>query len=330
MLHYNKGWAGGFQNRVKYWEVWNEPDLGHVFWRGTPEQYYALYAAAAKAVKSADPQAWIGGPTLTNDILPSPYREGFLDFAQAHRLPLDFFSWHYYSIGSNDPQDFVRIAQIMRKQLDAHGYTGTQSVLDEWNYGLFDAAKATPAHLAAFVASSLIYMQDAPIDLETIYRADHSFGADGKTPDKTGEAMIALGRMDKTQARLPVTGADTKGLAVEAGRSPDGRLVQVLVSNYQIPQAFIGPRKGPDELRAGFLELSLLPRRTVTYSANRGYALAVKGMRGNGTYVVERYRISDTHEFSLLDRGVQHGPVIHLDGDLPPPGIDLITIRPAG
>ncbi len=113
VLHYNKGWAGGFKDSVRYWEVWNEPDLGLIWWRGTPEQYYRLYGAAAKAVKAADPKALVGGPTIALVNQSQPYREGFLAYARDHRLPLDFFSWHYYS-DANDPQDFPAIGREMR------------------------------------------------------------------------------------------------------------------------------------------------------------------------------------------------------------------------
>jgi xylan 1,4-beta-xylosidase len=328
VLHYNKGWANGFHDRVKYWEVWNEPDLDHIFWRGTPEQYYGVYAAASKAIKAADPRAWVGGPTIAVVNAPSPYREGFLDFVRAHKLPLDFFTWHYYSVDSNDPQDFVRISRSMRRLLDERGFTHTLSLLDEWNYGLGDTRTASPAHLAAFVASSVIYMQDAPIDQEALYRADRSFGADGNTPDKVGQALVALGRMSPTDARLRVAGADLNGLAVEAGRSRDGGLVQVLISNYQIPDVDIGPRKGPDVMHVpNLFDLTLLPRRTVSYGHNRGYALTIKGLPAHGRYVVERYRLSQTQDFALLDSTRGRGPVIHVGGDLPPPAVELIVVR---
>jgi hypothetical protein len=329
VLHFNKGWDNGFHERVKYWELWNEPDLGHIFWRGTPQQYYALYAVTARAVKAADPKARLGGPTIAFVNEPSPYREGFLDYAQAHRLPLDFFSWHYYSVDSNDPQDFVQISRVMRRLLDQHGYRRTKSVLDEWNYGLGDAGKASSAHLAAFVASSIIYMQDAPIDQEALYRADHLFGADGKTPDKVAQALIALGKMSSTGERLRVTGGDLNGLAVEAGRSPGGREIRVLISNYQIPDAFLGPRKGPDVMHVpNLFDLALLPRRSgVTYGHNRGYTLRVAGLAPARDYIVERYRLSETQDFSLLDSARQKGPIARLVGDLPPPGIDLIVVR---
>jgi len=32
VLHYNRGWAKGFHYRIRFWEIWNEPDLGKVFW----------------------------------------------------------------------------------------------------------------------------------------------------------------------------------------------------------------------------------------------------------------------------------------------------------
>ena len=44
VLHYNGGWANGYHYGIRYWEVWNEPDLGKVFWAGTAEQYFALYS----------------------------------------------------------------------------------------------------------------------------------------------------------------------------------------------------------------------------------------------------------------------------------------------
>ena len=46
-----------------YWEVWNEPDI--FFWQGTTEEYLKLYDYAAQAVKTALPNAPLGGPTST-------------------------------------------------------------------------------------------------------------------------------------------------------------------------------------------------------------------------------------------------------------------------
>jgi len=327
VLHYNKGWDQGFTNSVRYWEVWNEPDLGKIWWRGTHEDYDRLYGAAAKAVKSADPKAWVGGPTIALVNQVQPYREGFLAYARDHRLPLDFFSWHYYS-DANDPQDFPRIGREMRGLLDRYGFRKTASFLDEWNANEMVGIAAHDAREAAFVASSIIYMQDAPIDRELLYRADGAFGADGKTPSKLGQALVALGRMSGTPVRLTTRGGDLSGLAIEAGRSRDGKTVQVLISNYEIPEADRGPRPGPDVMRVpGLFDLALPPRRSVSYADNRGYDLTIKGLGGKGRYVVERYRMSASDDFELVDSRKASGPVVHIDGALPAPAIELVVVR---
>jgi xylan 1,4-beta-xylosidase len=327
VLHYNKGWADGFSNRVKYWEVWNEPDLGHIWWRGTPQEYYEFYAAAAKAVKSADAAALVGGPTIALVNETTPYREGFLAYVRDHQLPLDFFSWHWYSTDADDPYDFVRIANNMRTLLDSYGFTKTLSVLDEWNSGM-RGQPASSAQRAGFVASALVYMQDAPIDLEMFYRADGQFGKDGKSPTKTGQVLIAFGRMADTPNKLRASGGDTVGFAVEAGRSADGRTVQVLISNYEIPSDWRKPRSGPDLMHEDDLfDLKLLPRREVSYANNRGYRLRVTGLLPHAEYEVERYRLTDNQDFALLDRTRQRGSEVSLSAELPPPSVELIVLR---
>lgn len=330
VLHYNKGWAGGFHYAIRRWEVWNEPDLGQIFWRGTPEQYYALYATAAKAVKSADPQALVGGPTIAVINEPTPYREGFLAYVRDHHLPLDFFSWHWYSTDADDPYDFVRLGRQMRTLLDSYGFKHTTSVLDEWNYDIHSTPKA-PTHHAAFVVSAIVYMQDAPIDEEELYRADRDFGPAGSTPSKLGQGLIALGRMADTPIRLSTRGADTNGLAVQAGRSADGRLIQVLISNYEITPDHRAPRTGDNIMHEhGLFDLKLLARRAVSYGPNQGYDLKIAGLNPKARYVRERYRITADQDFSLVGRDTVSGGVLKLQADLPPPGIELVVLKRLG
>jgi hypothetical protein len=127
--HYNFGWANGFHYGIRYWEVWNEPDMS-LFWQGQPEQYFELYAKVAKAVKAADPAALVGGPvqSLPNDD--HPYGNDFLAYVRDHKLPLDFYSWHWYAF-ANDPYDFVRLGRKLRDRLDHYGFQRTISIIDE-------------------------------------------------------------------------------------------------------------------------------------------------------------------------------------------------------
>jgi len=325
--HYNGGWARGFHYGIRYWEVWNEPDLGRLFWGGTPSQFYSLYALLARAIKRADPQALVGAPALAAPHDTSPYREGFLRYVRAHGVPLDFFSWHWYATDSQDPLDFVRIAREVRARLDAYGFTSTLSVLDEWNYGL-DYPLPADLQRAAFIASAVIYMQDAPLDLAALYRADNLFSEDGATPDKSGWALTALGRMRDTPVRLAASGGDLDGLAVLAGRSQDGRRLQVLIANYEIPGRYRGTRSGRDVISVpGAFEVALLPRRSPRYAANAGYELEIEHLPPAGGYRVERYRIAAHENLTLVEERRGRGERLTMRASLPPPGIDLIVVK---
>ncbi len=77
-----------------YWEVWNEPDIS--YWHGTPEEYDRLYEATVKGVRKALPTARVGGPATTGPrgAKAAEYLRQFLAYCEAHKLPLDFISYH--------------------------------------------------------------------------------------------------------------------------------------------------------------------------------------------------------------------------------------------
>ena len=178
--HYNHGWADGFEWGIRYWEIWNEPDIGDKMWSGTFEQYLELYQATAPVLKALDPDLKVGGYAAAN---PRSERVGqFLSYCRQHRLPLDFFSWHTYT---DDPERLVQNAGRVREQLDAHGYSEAESHLNEWNYvgfdwgqiwqpgneamrrDAFEAQKNQPG--ASFCAAALIALQEASVDVACYY-----------------------------------------------------------------------------------------------------------------------------------------------------------------
>lgn len=321
VLHYNKGWNNGFRYGIKYWEVLNEPDG-----RFTPTKYYKLYGELARAVKAADPTALIGGPALMFAYNGPTYREDLLEYLRKNNLPLDFWSFHDYCIDSADPYYFVRLSKDMRKLLDTHGFVKTQLSLDEWNLLGINPELLTMAGRAAFTTSAIIYMQDSPLDTQTFYMGPNLFGEDGKTPNKVGQALIALGQMKRTSVRLAVEGADTQGLAVQAGRSTDGTEINVLISNYEVPASLRSARKGGDKL-AGYI--TVLPRRELHYERNGGFDLKVTSLKPDQLYRVERYRINDVWDYRLLTTVTLKGREVAVSGVLPPPGIELIVVKPA-
>jgi len=51
--------AQRYAGKVDHWQIWNEPNGG--YWRGSPEQYARLLAAAGKAIHEANPKAKVLG-----------------------------------------------------------------------------------------------------------------------------------------------------------------------------------------------------------------------------------------------------------------------------
>jgi hypothetical protein len=339
-MHYNQGWANGFRYGIRYWEFWNEPEI---FWSGTPAQFYSLYEKTARALKSVDPSLKVGGDAKAFPYDGGAYLEGFVEYCTAHKLPLDFYSWHTYADGSADPYDAVRLARIIRGVLDTHGFPKAESILSEWNLSadFTDAEKATlqGADNAAYIGAVLSYFQDAPIDHAQFYRGDAAwmglFGTEGQS-FKTAYAFQAMGQMLDTPQRLKVEGADTFGFAAIAGRSADGNTIQIFISNYAIPAGYTPhPLQMPAELqKAGpplpdFSKVKFLPRRTdIVYRDNAGYHLRISNLPwGDGAFGVKRYQISKERDLGLVEEKSGFGSSVDLASELAPDGVELIVVR---
>ena len=104
--------------------MWNEPDI--FFWQGTTEEYLKLYDYAAQAVKTALPNAPLGGPTSTapKNEKSAVFLREFLqhcstgtNYATGKKgSPLDYISFHTKGAPDID-QGYVRMgmqAQLTR------------------------------------------------------------------------------------------------------------------------------------------------------------------------------------------------------------------------
>ena len=105
-------------------EVWNEPNLVPHFWTGTKTQYFELFEATARAIKSIHPSLLVGGPS-TSVFVPDARYDGetedreaqfatvaaqdvdaldwrpvwieeFLAWCAERNLPVDFVTTHVY------------------------------------------------------------------------------------------------------------------------------------------------------------------------------------------------------------------------------------------
>jgi hypothetical protein len=200
------------------------------------------------------------------------------------------------------------------------------SFLDEWNADLFDRDMSA-AGRASFVASALIDMARAPIDLQVYYRADRHFRGAGNGPDAVAQVFRAYGALRQSPLLLRCSGGDEVGLGLLAGRSKDGRTIRVLVSNYQVPARFFGPRPGGDRMHIpNVMDVQLPARRVIRYANNGGYMLSIH-VPAHTSWRVRRERIDEASGYRSVDDAVHAGPQIHLSAALPPPGVEFITLQ---
>jgi xylan 1,4-beta-xylosidase len=304
--HHNEGWAHGQRAGIQYWEIWNEPD-GHSFWSGTPEQFYKLYVQTAKVIKQAFPALKVGGPALAGNL---EFLEGFLRYCREHKAPLDFVSWHIYA---RDSHDVARRAQRVHELVVQYGYGAAESMLDEWNYGpadwkklfvdpgasrtYFDATQN--AFGAAFDATVLADLQDAPVNIATFYSGTTlmwgMFTPSG-APQKPYYAFLAFRRLLDCGNRVAVEPAHDPGISVVAGISDDGNTLRILMSN--------------------------------TARETRRVSLSLKGLSWREASY-ERRTIDTSRDLDITRTTTIHGLPTVFAEEMQGPSVNLITIKAA-
>ena len=259
--HYNEGWGNGFEHGISYWEIWNEPDNKPAMWTGTDEQFKQLYGDTAKQIKSRWPDLKVGGPGLANagrikkgKFVPSKYALGFLNYCQTNQVPLDFFSWHRYT---KDPSEYALLVRGVREMLDDHGFSKTESQLNEWNYlprgdwtSLTKRGQGLPRQQwlgemggpagAAFDAWVLMALQGEPVDMANFFTSDTQMlglFTDSGVPKKNFHAFKAFRALLDTPQRVKTPPCEKGQVAVCAGLDADHGQASVLLSNFDAEDA---------------------------------------------------------------------------------------------
>ena len=257
--HYNHGWANGFHYNIRYWEIWNEPDIKPSCWTGTDEQFLDLYNTAAKKIKEEFPDVKIGGPALASpvdikngDIVASELADEFLTSCRRNSVPLDFFSWHKYG---NNPWESARQATHVLTILDRNGFTDTESHMNEWNLipdnnwsALMTEQGTVRAQAysdqsgikgAAFIASVLMLLQDEPLDMANFYTTTAGlFGifSEYGEPHKAYYALKAFTELLETPVRIETNYDWQDGIVFCCGTNDEHSGLTVLASNFRNDQ----------------------------------------------------------------------------------------------
>ena len=237
--HYNEGWADGYHLNMRYWEIWNEPDLdpddskNKRTWGGTKAQFFDLYEITAKHLKSCFPDLKIGGPALCGN---ERWAEDFLAEMQARSVPMDFFSWHIYT---TDPRQLGAKAERIRAMMDKYGYGSAESILNEWNYVrgwtedyVYSLEAIHGAKGAAFLMAGISVAQASSVDMLMYYDTRPSvfngvFDFYTYRPLKGYYPMKWYGMFYDLAYQVPACN-DIPGLYSLCGCGADGKLTAVI------------------------------------------------------------------------------------------------------
>lgn len=169
--------AEHFHGRGVVWEIWNEPNIS--FWKPRPDvaQYCAMALATARAVRAADPQACIVGPTTSGfdwKFLEAVFKSGLLDY-------LDGVSVHPYR--QKPPEtaasDFARLRELIA-QYAPPGKT-IPIVSGEWGYST-SWKSVSPETQANYIARQQLsnLLNGVPLSIWYDWKNDGRDPADGE------------------------------------------------------------------------------------------------------------------------------------------------------
>lgn len=114
---------------VRYWEVWNEPNLWG-FWQGSYAEYLRLYDVTAEAALKADPNIRIGGPSVAS-YQPNHIDEFMQNEARrGEQGRVDFISWHSYG---KAPEELAAEIRAIRQIAAKYPQFNPELIITEFN-----------------------------------------------------------------------------------------------------------------------------------------------------------------------------------------------------
>ncbi|HJS23460.1 MAG TPA: hypothetical protein VJ751_03755 [Pyrinomonadaceae bacterium] len=152
--------------RQWYFEVWNEPNLKDLFWSGDQDEYFKLYDATVRAIKSVSREYRVGGPATAG----RGWIREMIDHAAKKRAPLDFITTHDYGVTSGavdaegtqqlfldpSPEAIVAGVREVRAQIKASAMPNLPLHYTEWSTSYSPRDPVHDAYIsAAYILSRL-------------------------------------------------------------------------------------------------------------------------------------------------------------------------------
>ena len=108
--NYIKTLAERYKGKIKYWEIWNEPDM-LMFYTGSVKKMVELTKEAYKILKAVDPDNKIISPPVTGYLILLPWLDSFLSAGGKNYI--DIIGTHLYVWDKTDSPETL-IARIQR------------------------------------------------------------------------------------------------------------------------------------------------------------------------------------------------------------------------
>jgi hypothetical protein len=116
-----------YKGRIKYWELWNEPNAGN-FWKGSNAQLVEMARLAYPIIKNAGATVLTPAPQGTSS---ANWLDGY--FAAGGTPYLDIVAFHAYLYGP--PEDLSPLVANLRSLQAKHGLVGKQLWDTEHSWG---------------------------------------------------------------------------------------------------------------------------------------------------------------------------------------------------
>jgi xylan 1,4-beta-xylosidase len=271
-------------HEVRRWafEIWNEPNLG-LFWSGAQSDYFRLYDASVRAVKSVDPTFRVGGPATAA----AGWIDDLLEHCRAEEIPLDFVSTHTYGMAPLD----------LRPIVARYGRPDLPLWWTEWGVSSHHGAPINDSAWAAPLVARGMRSSAGRLDALAYWVASDHFVELGKAPAlfHGGFGLLTIGNLRKPRfwaiAMLERLGEDE--LATEINGDGAGSLVEVWASSDPDGRVAIAAWSGTLDQTKADGDAAL----------DRSVKLTIRGLTAT-TYELRHHRVDALH--SNIGRTWEH------------------------
>lgn len=296
LVHHLEDRYGKKEIKTWYFEVWNEPNHPS-FFTGNIRDYFKLYEATARAIKSVNEDYRVGGPATAG----TGWINELMDFTKSNHVPLDFISTHAYGVKGDldetgkkvlimmkDPNNVANSVAEVRRKIEASSYKGLELHFTEWSssYSPRDAVHDTYQN-ATYVlntikktessATSMSYWVFTDIfeELGQSYKPLHGgFGL--MTIDNLQKPTYFVYKYLNRLSKTELTNTDKASYVCKSENS-----VQALIWDFSYPD-----QKGLDDARFYTKEIPALDKGKAT--------IRLQNLK-NGKYTLNLYQTGYKH-----------------------------------